>query len=107
MSNMFLTLDEFYQEHLKLGPNEVILDVRRPDEFSEGHIAGALNIPVDQVASRVSELQKFSKIYIHCKRGGRAQTAYQALGQLGLTNLVCIHDAGMDKWIESGYPVQK
>lgn len=107
MSNTLLTLEELYKNHLNLGPNEVILDVRRPDEFSEAHIKGALNIPVDQVAARADEIKKFNKVYIHCKRGGRAQTAYNSLNQLGLNNLVCIHDAGMDKWIENGYPTEK
>jgi rhodanese-related sulfurtransferase len=90
-----------------MGPNEVILDVRRPDEYSEGHMPKALNIPVDQLATRTEELKNFSKIYIHCKRGGRAKTAYETLSNLGLNNLVCIHDGGMDMWIENGYPVEK
>jgi rhodanese-related sulfurtransferase len=90
-----------------MAANEVILDVRRPDEFSEGHMPKALNIPVDQLATRTAELKNFSKIYIHCKRGGRAKTAYETLSNLGLDNLVCIHDGGMDMWIENGYPVEK
>ena len=107
MSDTHLGLIDFYHLHQKLGPNDLILDVRRPDEFSEGHIEGAVNIPLDQLPTRHSELSKYSKIYIHCKRGGRAKTAYEALTQLGLSNLVCIYDAGMDLWIEKGYPVKK
>lgn len=90
---------------IKLGPNEVILDVRGADEYKSGHIPGAINIPVGEVALRVHELKQFSKVYIHCKRGGRAVTAYNGLVQAGLTNLVCISDAGMDLWLESGLPV--
>lgn len=107
MSNMLLTLEEFFKTHKKLGPNEVLLDVRTPDEFSQGHISCAINIPVDEVASRVEELKKFDKVYIHCKRGGRAQSAFNTLKEMGLINLVCVHDAGIDKWIECGYPVEK
>lgn len=107
MSNSLLTLVDFYNLHQKMGPNEVILDVRRPDEYSEGHMPKALNIPVDQLATRTEELKHFAKIFIHCKRGGRAKTAFETLGNLGLNNLVCIHDGGMDMWIENGYPVEK
>lgn len=107
MSNTLLTLVDFYNVHQEMAANEVILDVRRPDEFSEGHMPKALNIPVDQLATRTAELKNFSKIYIHCKRGGRAKTAYETLSNLGLDNLVCIHDGGMDMWIENGYPVEK
>jgi len=107
MSNSQLTLNEFFKLHHDLAPNEVILDVRGGDEFAVGHIPQAINIPVDQINERADELKKFSRIYIHCKRGGRAKKAFESLEQLGLTNLVCIYDAGMDMWIESGYPVKK
>lgn len=105
MSNTLMGLVDFYNLHQKLAPNEVILDVRGPDEFAAGHIAQALNIPVTEVALKAQELKKYNKVYIHCKRGGRAKAAYETLIAQGLTNLVCIHDAGMDMWIESGYPV--
>ena len=99
MSNTHLTLKEFHDRHLKLGNNDVILDVRNPDEFKDSHIKGALNYPVSEVVHHVEELKKYDHIYIHCKRGGRAQTAFQILSGSGLTNLVCISDAGMDMWI--------
>lgn len=107
MSSTHLSLMDFYNLHQKLAPNEVILDVRRPDEFAEGHMPKALNIPVDELTTRSSELKNFGKIYIHCKRGGRAKTAFETLNQLGPKNLVCIQDGGMDMWIENGYPTEK
>lgn len=107
MSNKLLGLNDFYKLHKSLKPGEVILDVRRPDEFEAGHIENALNIPLDQVPQRVDELRKYSTIYIHCKRGGRARSAFEVLSQAGLENLVCVHDAGMDLWMESGYPTVK
>lgn len=106
MSNKLMTLDEFFNLHKSLEKDEVILDVRRPDEFQAGHIEAARNIPVDQVAAFADELRKYKTVYIHCKRGGRAKAAFEALSNAGLSNLVCVHDAGMDQWIESGYPVK-
>lgn len=107
MSNTLLTLKEFAGSHLKLGKKDVIVDVRNPDEFASGHIKGALNFPLPEVAQHADELRKYEHVYIHCKRGGRAKTAFEALKNAGLDNLVCVHDAGMDLWIESGYPVEK
>lgn len=104
MSDNLMTLTELYEKHSDLGQDEVILDVRRPDEYQDSHIANSINIPLDQITSRADELKKFSKVYIHCKRGGRAKTAFEALSGLGLKNLVCVHDAGMDLWLEKGYP---
>lgn len=100
-----MALNDFYNLHKSLNKDEVVLDVRRPDEFNAGHIENARNIPVDQVAGFVDDLRKYSAIYIHCKRGGRAKTAFEILSNAGLSNLVCINDAGMDQWVESGYPV--
>lgn len=107
MSGLHMSLDELYQKHGKLSTNEVILDVRNPDEFSEGHIDGALNIPLPEVSERISELKDFGTIYIHCKRGGRAKSAFETLQKLGLNNVVCVSDAGMDAWQERGYPVKR
>jgi rhodanese-related sulfurtransferase len=107
MSNTFMTLTSFFDSHLKLGQNDMILDVRNPDEFQAGHIKGAINIPLPEVGARANELKKYDQVYIHCKRGGRAKTAFDLLKTSGLDNLVCVHDAGMDLWIENGYPVEK
>lgn len=101
-----MSLVDFFHQHQKIASKDVILDVRRPDEYSEAHIKHALNIPVDQLGERSQELKSFDTIYIHCKRGGRAKTAMETLSAQGFNNLVCINDAGMDLWIENGYPVE-
>jgi rhodanese-related sulfurtransferase len=107
MSNTHLTLREFHQKHLNLGNNDVILDVRNPDEYKEAHIKGALNIPLPELAQHSDKLKKYDHVYIHCKRGGRAQNAFQILTGAGLNNLICISDAGMDMWVNEGFPVER
>jgi len=106
MSNTTMKLHDFFQAHKALKQGEIILDVRNPDEFAQGHIHGALNIPLPELPQRHGELKSYQRIYIHCKRGGRAKTAFGILEGAGLANLVCVDDAGMDLWVESGYPVQ-
>ncbi len=86
-----------------LGKNEIILDVRGRDEFAEGHVEGAINIPHDEVGSHVAELAKYSCVYMHCRSGKRAQVALATLEQKGLKNIVCISDGGMLNWVEAGY----
>lgn len=107
MSNTQLSLKNFHAKHLKLGTNDLILDVRNPDEYAESHIKGALNIPLPEVGQHVDKLKNYDHIYIHCKRGGRAQNAFQVLASAGLNNLVCINDAGMEMWIAEGYPIER
>lgn len=105
--NTTLPLRELHNVHKQLKSGDVILDVRNPDEFSAGHIPGAINIPLPELPQRQAELKTHDTIYIHCKRGGRAKTARDVLANAGYNNLVCVDDAGMDLWIESGFPVTK
>lgn len=107
MSNKTMRLRDFHDIHLKLGPNDVILDVRNPDEHQEARIKNSVNFPLPEIGQHIEELKKYDHVYIHCKRGGRAKSAFETLTNAGLQNLVCIDDAGMDAWIESGFPYQK
>ena len=102
-----ISLKDLYEKSQNLEEGEVILDVRRPEEFSEGHIKGGINISHDNVASQVDRLREYKNIYIHCKMGGRAKMAYNMLEGYGITNLrVCV-EAGFNAWVERGYPVEK
>lgn len=101
------TMHDLHAQLPKLGPNDLILDVRSPEEFAEGHIAGAKNTPHDEVAKHASDLSQYDRVIIHCMRGGRATMAHQALSQAGLKNLVCIGSSGMGDWLAAGYPVKK
>jgi phage shock protein E len=86
---------------------EVVLDVRSPEEFAEGHIPGSLNIPHEEVARKANELKKYDTVYIHCRSGGRAQIAAAELEKHGVKNLVCVVGSGMPDWIAAGYPVER
>ena len=102
-----MKLDELHEKHHKLSEGEIILDVRGKDEHEEVHIPSSICIPHTEVADHVDELKAYKKVYIHCKRGGRAKVAYESLKAAGLENIVCVDDAGMDVWVEKGYPTQK
>lgn len=107
MSNIKITLKEFHDRHMKLGKNDVILDVRNPDEYQEAHIKGALNIPLPELGQNADKLKKYDHIYIHCKRGGRAQSATQVLSDAGFNNVICVSDAGMEMWVAEGFPFER
>lgn len=63
----------------------LLLDVRTPDEFASGHIPGAMNIPVDDLRSRLNELPRDRKIAAYCQVGQRGYLATRILLQSGLT----------------------
>ena len=63
----------------------IIIDVRTPQEYNEGHIANSLNIPVQQIEARVSTIKKKGKpVILCCKSGGRAGTAKSVLQRNGI-----------------------
>ncbi|MEW5742762.1 MAG: rhodanese-like domain-containing protein [Myxococcota bacterium] len=75
-----------------------LLDVRTPEEFAEGHIAGATNIPVQVLESRLSALpaKKDQDIVVYCRSGARSARAKAMLEAAGFTK---VHDlGGMSNW---------
>ena len=70
--------------------NYIILDVRRPDEYAEGHIPGAINVPNEEIGSaEIAELpDKSQLILVYCRSGRRSKEASEKLVKLGYTNIV-------------------
>lgn len=58
-------------------PNNVLIDVRTPEEYAEGHVPGAINLNVkdDNFGKKVSELDSTKNYYIYCRSGVRAKSA--------------------------------
>ena len=61
--------------------NYIIVDVRTPDEYNEGHLKDAINIPVDEIEENIFD--KTKTILVYCKSGYRSKTAYNSLTKMG------------------------
>jgi rhodanese-related sulfurtransferase len=74
-----------------------LVDVRTAGEFAAGHIAGAVNIPVQELDVRMSELQpKETELVVYCRSGHRSANAARVLKSAGL---LAVHDLGrMSRW---------
>ena len=73
-----------------------------------GHVPGAINVPHDQIESRLAELEthKGEPVVVYCKSGRRAGMAAEVLAKAGFTNLQ--HLTGdMQAWSAAGLPVEK
>lgn len=70
--------------------NYIILDVRRADEFAEGHIPGAINVANESIGAEApAELpDKDQIIYVYCRSGNRSKQASEKLAALGYTNII-------------------
>lgn len=79
-------LKQFFTEDVENLPRDgsvILLDARTPGEYARGHIEGFINIPVDELRDRISELDKKKKVYIICQSGLRSYIAYRILAQEG------------------------
>ena len=86
----------------------LILDVRDATEFAAGHIQGAKNIPLAELASRVKEIEKFKDkpVLVHCQRGLRAKSACSLLRAQQFSQLHNLQ-GGLDTWVEAKLPLIK
>ena len=64
-------------------PDAVILDVRTREEFAQGHIEGAVNIPLDEIQETVARFGN-KHLYVHCASGARSKRAVAALKAAGV-----------------------
>jgi hydroxyacylglutathione hydrolase len=74
----------------ELGSSEppMLLDVRNPREWTSKHIDGSLNLPLNHLQERMSEVPRDRRIVVHCAGGYRSSIAASILHQYGITNLV-------------------
>ena len=91
--------DFFKQPDINQGVQEykdavgaVLLDVRTPQEYREGHIPGSQNVPLQQL-DKVEEVteNKDTVLYVYCRSGARSRQAASLLKQMGYTN---VHNTG-------------
>jgi phage shock protein E len=95
------------QAQIKLNkrPKPLLLDVRQPEEYKNGHIPGAKLIPLGELGKRIKELPGNREIICVCRSGNRSSTATQQLIAAGFRarNL----KGGMISWSRHGLPVKK
>jgi rhodanese-related sulfurtransferase len=102
-----LTMAELNTATQTLTKNDLILDVRTPGEFADGHVPGAKNVPVDTLLNHTQEILGFKTIYIYCRSGGRAVMAGQILGSVGAQDIRCVDEGGFPDWQIMGLPSER
>ena len=97
-----------FQEGFKKAHNKVILDVRTPGEFENGHIPGAQNMNVNSAdfESEITKLDTTATIFVYCLAGGRSSNAADILAEKGFKNIVNLK-SGYAKWNATGYPTEQ
>lgn len=91
-----LSLPAFASERAEIGwqwieQGAMIVDVRTPPEFADGHLPQAVNYPLSALNIHFADIAKDTQIVLYCRSGNRSGKAYQYLKAKGFTNL---HNAG-------------
>ena len=91
----------------------LLIDVRNENEFEDGFVPGAVNVPRGLIEFRIWKLVGFpdktrmdTKMTLYCATGGRCALATKSLQDLGFTNATSV-DMRFDDWAKAGYPVAK
>jgi rhodanese-related sulfurtransferase len=89
---------------------DVVLDVREADEFSAGHVPGAIHASRGMLEFKLSASPDWSrrdlKVVLYCKTSGRAALAAAAMKDMGYLNVTSMA-GGFDAWVAAGKPVAK
>ncbi len=96
-------------QRIKANHANLILDVRSPREYAEGHIPGAINIPHDQLGFRLVEIgsHKDKEVVLYCGSGVRVGIAANTLRVAGFSKLLHL-DGDMNGWRSNGsLPIKK
>jgi len=78
------TLEQMYAD----GDEYLLIDVRTPQEYKDGHIIGAINIPYDEIATTEIDYPLDGQIVVYCRSGNRSGHATNSLKKLGFTNIL-------------------
>ena len=93
------------QALLKKQPESfVLLDIREPADYAEGHIRGAVSTPLTDFAKAMAAVPPGKKIIVYCTTGARNYSAYRQLRRMGYTD---ISQAVLDEWEEAGLPLER
>ncbi len=83
-----------------------VVDVRLPGEYAQGHIAGARNLPVDELFKHHAELALERDIVVVCRIGAISALGAEVLALLGGERVYNL-EGGMEAWVRCGYPVER
>ncbi|MEP2652006.1 MAG: rhodanese-like domain-containing protein [Paraglaciecola sp.] len=86
----------------------ILIDVRSPEEFADGHVPTAINIPLNEISTSLEQLNTFidKNIVLYCRSGYRANKASGILTENGFSMIHHL-EGDMLGWIKSGLAVEK
>jgi len=99
-----ISVQDYHEQYHTTKENHQIIDVRTKNEFSDGHVPNAINIPLDQLSGKMNKISKDRPVFIICASGGRSRSATQQLIKAGYDNVTNVQGGTM-RWQMAGYPI--
>jgi rhodanese-related sulfurtransferase len=91
---------------LETSKNTYLIDVRTPQEYSQGRLPGATLIPISEFERHVAKVPRNKTIVVYCTVGARSKPVARYLSQLGYKDVLNMTD-GLAGWSQNGFPVQR
>ena len=89
---------------LDANKNVYLLDVRTPQEYSQGRLSGSVLIPIGEFERRIREVPKNKTVVVYCAVGSRSKPAANFLARQGYKNVYNMTD-GIVGWYRNGFPI--
>ena len=102
-----ISVDEF-DKQISANPNAQLIDVRTPEEFTNGHLKNAINIDVrsSNFEELIGHLDKSKPVYVYCLSGGRSGKAAGNMNEMGFAEVHNM-DGGIMKWGSAGKTLEQ
>ncbi|MFP3466894.1 rhodanese-like domain-containing protein [Leifsonia sp. SIMBA_070] len=99
------TLPQISVDELAALTDRTVIDVREPDEYANGHVPGARNLPLATIRTHADELGEVGPVHVICQSGRRSTQATEVLRAVGVDAVNV--SGGTTAWIDAGKPVER
>lgn len=100
-----LTIDDYRQRFADNGEDYMLVDVRMDDEYEDGHLPGAVNIPLPEIQSRLDEIPEDKPVVVVCRTQNRSEMGAMILSKSGYADVYMIL-GGTQEWAQRGLPLE-
>ena len=93
------------QAYARYQQGALFVDVRTQQEWDQGHIAGSILIPLDDLPTRINDVPRDRDVVVVCRSGARSTQGAAILRQAGYSRVTCM-SGGIQSWVAAGYPLE-
>ncbi len=103
--HQLLSPADYKTRYLEDATPHTLVDVRTAAEFSDGYIAGAINISLQELQQKINRIPKDKPVIVYCRSGNRSAFAANQLLQAGYTDVYDL--GGIIEWARQGLPIKR